>query len=192
MFPFNPSHGSLFSVTFREAARVLGSKPQFAKLTVQDSLFFSPVSRLVFAFSIRGGVAWNFGESHEVPIFERYFAGGRSSVRGYDQEKLGIPGKTITYDGNTWTATGGNMLLVLNGELRFPLFKGLGMVAFVDAGNVWRKVDEFDASEIRATAGAGIRYNTPVGPFRLDLGCKLDREVGEGRCMPHFTLGHAF
>lgn len=190
--PFNPSHGSLFSVTFREAARVLGSKPQFAKLTVQDSLFFSPVSRLVFAFSIRGGVAWNFGESHEVPIFERYFAGGRSSVRGYDQEKLGIPGKTITYDGNTWTATGGNMLLVLNGELRFPLFKGLGMVAFVDAGNVWRKVDEFDASEIRATAGAGIRYNTPVGPFRLDLGCKLDREVGEGRCMPHFTLGHAF
>ncbi len=190
--PFNPSRGSLFSITFREAARVLGSKPQFAKITVQDSLFFSPISKLVFALSVRGGVAWNFGESNEVPIFERYFTGGRSTVRGYDQEKLGIPGKTITYDGNSWTPTGGNMLLVLNGELRFPLFKGLGMVAFVDGGNVWRKVDEFDASEIRATAGAGIRYNTPVGPLRLDLGCKLDTEVGEERCIPHFTLGHAF
>lgn len=190
--PFNPSRGSLFSIAFREAARVLGSKPQFAKITVQDSLFFSPLSKLVFALSVRGGVAWNFGESDEVPIFERYFTGGRSTVRGYDQDKLGIPGKTITYDGNSWTPTGGNMLLVLNAELRFPLFRGLGMVAFVDGGNVWRNVDEFEASEIRATAGAGIRYNTPVGPLRLDLGCKLDREAGEEKCIPHFTLGHAF
>ncbi len=190
--PFNPSKGSLFSITFREAAKVLGSRPQFAKITVQDSIFFSPISKLVFALSVRGGVAWNFGESNEVPIFERYFTGGRSTIRGYDQEKVGIPGKTITYDGNTWTPTGGNMLLVLNGELRFPLFKGLGMVAFVDGGNVWRNVEEFDASEIRATAGAGIRYNTPVGPLRLDIGCKFDREAGEEKCIPHFTLGHAF
>ena len=84
------------------------------------------------------------------------------------------------------------MLLVLNGELRFPLFKGLGMVAFVDGGNIWRNVEEFDASEIRATAGAGIRYNTPIGPLRLDIGCKFDREEGEDKCIPHFTLGHAF
>lgn len=190
--PFNPSKGFLFSLTFREAAKVLGSKPQFAKLTVHDSIFFSPISKLVFALSVRGGVAWNFGESNEVPIFERYFTGGRSTIRGYDQEKVGIPGKTISYDGSTWTPTGGNMLLVLNGELRFPLFKGLGMVAFVDGGNVWRNVEEFDVSEIRATAGAGIRYNTPIGPLRLDIGCKFDREEGEDKCIPHFTLGHAF
>ena len=84
------------------------------------------------------------------------------------------------------------MMLVLNGELRFPLFKGIGMVVFADGGNVWRKVNEFDVSEIRATAGGGIRYNTPVGPLRLDIGCKLDKEEGEDSCMPHFTLGHAF
>ncbi|HZX49081.1 MAG TPA: outer membrane protein assembly factor BamA [Nitrospirota bacterium] len=190
--PFNPSRGYFFSATFREAAKVLGSRPQFAKITVQDSHFFSPVSKLVFALSVRGGVAWNFGESNEVPIFERYFAGGRSTIRGYDQDKFGIPGKTITYDGNSWTPTGGNMMLVLNGELRFPLFKGIGMVVFADGGNVWRKVNEFDVSEIRATAGGGIRYNTPVGPLRLDIGCKLDKEEGEDSCMPHFTLGHAF
>jgi len=190
--PFNPSRGYLFSITFREAAKVLGSRPQFAKITVQDNRFFSPISKLVFALSVRGGVAWNFGESNEVPIFERYFAGGRSTIRGYDQDKFGIPGKTITYDGNSWTPTGGNMMLVLNGELRFPLFKGIGMVVFADGGNVWRKVNEFDVSEIRATTGAGIRYNTPVGPLRLDIGCKLDREEGEDSCMPHFTLGHAF
>ncbi|MCC6544939.1 MAG: outer membrane protein assembly factor BamA [Nitrospirae bacterium] len=190
--PFNPSKGSLFSISFREAAKILGSRPQFAKITVQDSHYFSPISKLVAALSVRGGVAWNFGESNEVPIFERYFVGGRSTIRGYDQDKAGIPGKTITYDGKSWTPTGGNMMLVLNGELRFPLFRGIGMVVFIDGGNVWRNVDEFDMSEIRATSGAGIRYNTPVGPLRLDVGCKLDREKGEDTCTPHFTLGHAF
>lgn len=190
--PFNPTKGMFYSLGVREAARLMGSRPQFAKVNLQASLFYPPVKKVVIALSARGGVAWNFGESKEVPIFERYFTGGRSTVRGYDQERLGIPGETIVYDGANWSPTGGNMMVVFNGEIRFPLYKGLGMVVFVDSGNVWRKIDEFDASEIRSTAGAGIRYNTPVGPLRLDVGCKLDREVGEERCLTHFTLGHAF
>lgn len=190
--PFNPSRGQFYSIAFREAAQLLGSTPQFVKINLQSSFFYSPFKRVVFALSARGGAAWNFGESTEVPIFERYFAGGRSTVRGYDQEKLGVPGKTIIYDGQSWEQTGGNMMVVLNGELRFPLFKGLGMVAFVDGGNVWRKIEEFDAAEIKTTTGLGIRYDTPVGPLRLDMGCKLDKEVGEDKCVAHFTLGHAF
>lgn len=190
--PFNPAKGQFYSMGFREAAQLIGSKPQFAKINLQSSFFYSPFSKVVLAFSGRGGVAWNFGESIEVPIFERYFVGGRSTVRGYDQEKLGIPGKTIKFDGKSWNPTGGNMMIVLNGEIRFPLFKGLGMVVFVDGGNVWRKMEEFDPSEIKATAGTGIRYNTPVGPLRLDMGCKLMREQKEDNCMYHFTLGHAF
>ena len=190
--PFNPSRGTFSSIALREAARLIGSRPQFAKVNLQASLFYPPVKRVVVAFSARGGIAWNFGESKEVPIFERYFTGGRSTVRGYDQERLGIPGKTILFDGTNWSPTGGNMMVVFNGEIRFPLYKGLGMVAFVDSGNVWRKMEEFEMSEIRSTAGAGIRYDTPVGPLRLDVGCKLDREVGEEQCLTHFTLGHAF
>lgn len=190
--PFNPARGQFYSIGFREAARLIGSTPQFAKVNLQSSFFYSPFSKVVLAFSGRGGVAWNFGESIEVPIFERYFIGGRSTVRGYDQEKLGIPGKTIIFDGKSWNPTGGNMMIVLNGEIRFPLFKGLGMVVFVDWGNVWRKMEEFDPSELKATAGAGIRYNTPVGPLRLDMGCKLMREQREDKCIAHFTLGHAF
>ncbi|MBI5194370.1 MAG: outer membrane protein assembly factor BamA [Nitrospirae bacterium] len=190
--PFNPKRGQFYSIAFREAAQLIGSTPQFVKINLQSSFFYSPFSRVVLALSARGGAAWNFGESTEVPIFERYFAGGRSTVRGYDQEKLGIPGKTIIYDGQSWNPTGGNMMVVLNGEIRFPLFKGLGMVTFVDGGNVWRKIEEFDAAEIKKTAGLGIRYDTPVGPLRLDMGCKLDKEAGEDKCVLHFTLGHAF
>ena len=190
--PFNPSIGAFYSIGLREAARLIGSKPQFAKVNLQTSLFYPPVRRIVLAFSARGGIAWNFGKSTEVPIFERYFTGGRNTVRGYDQERLGIPGKTILFDGSNWSPTGGNMMVVFNGEIRFPLYKGLGMVAFVDSGNVWRKMEEFDISELRSTAGAGIRYDTPVGPLRLDVGCKLDKEAGEEQCLTHFTLGHAF
>lgn len=190
--PFNPSRGTFYSIGFREAARVIGSRPQFAKVNLQGSFFYPPIKKVVLAFSVRGGVAWNFGESEEVPIFERYFIGGRSTVRGYDQERLGIPDKTVIFDGKKWNPTGGNMMMVMNGEIRFPLFRGLGMVAFVDSGNVWKEMNEFDIKEIRSTAGGGIRYDTPVGPLRLDVGCKLDRERGEDRCLPHFTLGHAF
>lgn len=190
--PFNPTRGQFYSIGFREAAQLIGSTPQFAKVNLQSSFYYSPFLKIVLAFSARGGVAWNFGHSKEVPIFERYFAGGRSTVRGYDQEKLGIPGETVIFDGKSWNPTGGNMMVVLNGEVRFPLFKGLGMVIFADGGNVWRKMEEFDPSELKATTGAGIRYDTPVGPLRLDVGCKLMREVGEDKCVSHFTLGHAF
>lgn len=177
--PFNPTRGAFYSLTFREAARVLGSRLQFAKVNLHSSFFHSPVRRVVLAFSIRGGIAWNFGESTEVPIWERYFAGGRSTVRGYDQDSIGAP-------------EGGDKMVILNGEIRLPLFKGLGLVTFVDSGNVWTRMEDFKPLVLRTTAGAGIRYNTPVGPLRLDVGCKLDPEVGEDRCLPHFTLGHAF
>jgi len=177
--PFNPTRGTFYSISFREAARVLGSKLQFAKVNLQSSFFHSPIRRVILAFSLRAGIAWNFGESREVPIWERYFAGGRSTVRGYNQDHIGAP-------------EGGDKMVILNGEIRFPFFQGLGLVTFVDSGNVWTKGEDFKPLVLKTTAGAGIRYDTPVGPLRLDVGCKLDREVGEERCLPHFTLGHAF
>ncbi|MBI5290708.1 MAG: BamA/TamA family outer membrane protein, partial [Chloroflexi bacterium] len=190
--PFNPTAGAFYSATFREAAKMLGAKPQFVKVSLQGNWFYSPVRSIVLAGAWRGGMAQNFGESTDVPIFERFFVGGRSTVRGYDQERLGIPGETIEYRNGEWIPTGGNLMMVMNGEVRIGLTSGLGMVLFVDSGNVWRKIEEFAASDLRSTAGAGLRYNTPVGPLRLDLGCKLDQEIGEDRCVLHFTLGHAF
>lgn len=190
--PFNPSRGFFYSIALREAARLIGSKPQFAKVNLQGSFFHTIFKRTVLAFSVRSGIAWNFGESTEVPIFERYFAGGRNTVRGYDYERLGIPGKTVIFDGERWSPTGGNMMLLINSEIRLPIYKGFGLVIFMDNGNIWKEMEEFNINEIKSTVGGGIRYNTPIGPFRLDIGCKLDREIGEDRCLPHFTLGHAF
>ena len=68
-------------------------------------------------------------------------------------------------------------MLVLNGEVRVPLWRDVGVVAFLDGGNVFRRVDDFDLGEVRGAAGFGLRYRSPIGPLRFDLGFKLDRRV---------------
>lgn len=186
--PFNPTTGSVNGIHFKDAAFSLGSDVQFFKVSLQSSWYF-PVTRwLVFAVSGRSGIAKNFGETLAVPISERFFLGGRSTVRGYRQDSLGIPGVTII----NGTPTGGNAMLLANSELRISLPKGLGLVLFLDGGNVWRDYKEIDASEMKYSTGTGLRYNTPIGPFRLDWGYKLEPEPGESKWELHFTIGHTF
>ena len=93
--------------------------------------------------------------------------------------------------------TGGHGLVVLNAEARIPLRGGLGAVAFVDGGNVWRNVSEMDFAQMRGAVGFGLRYRSPVGPIRIDLGFKLDREMlptgqRERPTALHISLGQAF
>jgi outer membrane translocation and assembly module TamA len=66
---------------------------------------------------------------------------------------------------------------VLNAELRVPVWRDLGAVVFLDGGNVFRRVDDFDLGEVRGAAGFGVRYRSPIGPLRFDLGFKLDRRL---------------
>ncbi len=86
--------------------------------------------------------------------------------------------------------------MLLNGELRFPVWKDVGGVVFLDGGNVFRRVNQFDMGELRGSYGFGLRYKSPVGPIRIDLGFKLDRRVVAGVLEPptaiHFSLGQAF
>ncbi len=197
--PFNPRSGFLQGVAFKDAAQTLGSQAQFLKATGQSSWFYSPYRPIVLALSGRGGWAINFGESKEVPITERFFLGGRSTVRGYSQDSVGINNETIV----NGTPTGGNIMMVLNGEIRISLPYQVGLVLFSDSGGVWLKSDDVSPSGMRASVGAGLRYNTPVGPLRLDVGRKIRRHrfdvagtppttVGESVYELHFTLGQAF
>ncbi len=186
--PLQPKTGALHSITIRDAAKILGSEVQMIKITHQSSFFFSAAPKTTIALSARVGVAEQFGETKTLPLSERFFLGGRSTVRGYDQDKLGLEGETI----NNGVPTGGNAMLIFNEELRFPLFKGFGGVLFFDHGNVWPRSEEITPREIKSTAGIGLRYNTPIGPFRLDRGYKLDREAYESPYHVHFTIGHAF
>ena len=129
-------------------------------------------------------MAYGLGENEELPLIERFFLGGRSSVRGYSYDSLGPKGD----DGNP---TGGNVFALTNWELRYSLGKGFGLVTFIDAGNVWQTIDDVQG-ELKYTAGAGLRYNTPVGPIRVDYGHKMNKDKGDSSGEVHFSFGHAF
>ena len=88
-------------------------------------------------------------------------------------------------------------LVILNVELRMPVWRDLGAVAFVDAGNVFARISDLDLGDIRGSVGFGLRYQSPVGPIRVDLGFKLDRRVFENgqrepRTALHVSIGQAF
>ncbi|TFG35604.1 MAG: outer membrane protein assembly factor BamA, partial [Nitrospirales bacterium] len=90
------------------------------------------------------------------------------------------------------TPIGGNAFLMENLELRVSITDSLGLVAFLDGGNVWRKMNEMSLNDFKFTTGLGLRYSTPVGPVRVDYGHKLQREKGESAGEVHFSIGHAF
>ncbi len=182
--PFDPSSGSLHGIVMKFASQVFLSETEFMKGSFQSSWYFQTYKDIVFAFSIKVGGAYSFEGSNEVPLIERYFLGGRSTVRGYSNDALGPKDA----DSNP---TGGNIFALTNMEFRIPFWKGLGVVAFLDSGNVWKTANQIEP-DFKHTIGGGIRYATPVGPVRVDYGYKLSRESDESVGELHFSFGHAF
>jgi outer membrane protein insertion porin family len=128
----------------------------------------------------------------DLPASERFFAGGDTTIRGFALDRVG-EAKTISPRG---FPRGGNAVLVMNVELRIPVWKEFGAALFSDGGNVFERVSDFDVSNLRGSYGFGLRYRSPIGPVRVDLGFKMDRrEVAgdlEKRTALHFSIGQAF
>lgn len=183
--PFDPSKGVLAGGSLKIASPLLLSDTNFTKLNLYGSTFHRLNKRIVLAVSVRGGLAFGLGRTNELPIVERFFLGGSSTVRGYEQDTLGPKGT----DGNP---TGGNAFLEGNIEFRTFVGRGISLVPFVDMGNVWVKASHMNVADLKYTAGIGLRYSTPVGPLRVDYGFKLNREPGESDSAIHFSIGHAF
>lgn len=189
--PFNPTRGSMYAAIVKGAFKYIGSTVNMLKMTAQGSWYIPIYKKIIFGFSARGGIAgWPSGPFN-VPISERFFLGGASSLRGYTYESVAPTAK----DG---TPAGGDSMALFNTEVRFPLPYSFGFVTFLDAGNVWliHKPEEgfvqTGTNGLRYGAGVGLRYDTPVGPLRLDYGIKLNPLPGESRGVLHFTLGQAF
>ena len=132
-------------------------------------------------------------EVGELPLSERFFAGGDTSVRGFALDRLGDEA-TIDPDG---FPQGGNATLIFNAELRAPVTRRIGVVLFLDAGNVYDRVGNISLARIRGGAGFGVRYQSPVGPIRVDLGFKLDRQEFDNGELErptalHISIGQAF
>jgi outer membrane protein insertion porin family len=205
----NPQRGAFLSAEGAMAARALGGQVGFVKTYLQGFFFRRLPGRRPVVFATRAALGLADGFPREVsttledgtvvvetiedlPASERFFAGGETTIRGYALDSVGAP-NTITPDG---FPTGGNSVLIVNGELRVPVWRDIGAALFVDGGNVFRRVTEFDFGELRGSVGFGFRYLSPIGPLRLDLGFKLDRRRIGGELEPrtalHFSFGQAF
>lgn len=202
--PVDATRGGYLSANVQLAAKRIGSTAGFAKsfFTAQA---FQPVPHgrgAVFAVQGRVGIATGFprdvittvnGQSivlvgdKNLPKPERFFAGGDTTVRGFTLDTLGTP-DTIK-DG---FPIGGNAETIFNAELRSPVRKGLQGVGFVDTGNVFAHAADIDLGTLRTATGFGLRYKSPVGPIRFDMGFKVRPETGERRSAWFITFGQAF
>ncbi len=184
--PFLPSTGDLFRSELGVWGEALGSEASFVRLSGQYARYWPATRSIVLAGSLRAGAAWPLAGDEAVPLSERFFAGGASTVRGFDRDQLG------PLDGPGGNPIGGEAMLVLNLEARWSMTPDLALVLFHDAGNVWFEADDFNLSDLRSTYGLGVRYETPVGALRLEYGRKVDAREGESEGEVIFSIGEAF
>ncbi len=208
--PIEPVRGTLLSVSGEFALRQLGSEIGYAKTFLQAFAYrqLPAQPRLVLAGGIRVGLGTGFPRNvsvtnpdgttgvervRDLPASKRFFAGGDTTVRGFRLDHLGTAA-VFDRDG---IPKGGHAELLVNAEGRLALWKDLGIVGFVDVGNVYARVNDIGLGQLRSGAGFGVRYKSPIGPLRVDLGFKLGTlrtygSVREGRREWHISLGQAF
>ncbi len=197
---FDPVVGSLSRLMVRRAGGFFGGDNSYTKATASWTGYRMLWGQNILALGIRLGFAEAFGASKSkgVPEYERFSAGGSSTIRGYDESEFGP----------------GDFLLIANLELRYPILWKIRGVTFLDFGNAWDSIDDVELSDFRIdvdprefgrkrrsdvkySVGVGIGINTPIGPARVDYGYKLKRAVFEDGSkekpgMIHILVGHAF
>jgi len=185
----SPSKGIYASNTLQLFGGPFCGDKDFVKYLGRISLYTPAINKSVIELRLRGGIASEFSDTNKIPIYERFFAGGASTVRGYRERKVG-PIDRVTED-----PLGGDKMLIGNIEYTYPLADFLKAATFFDIGKVWGS-DSANIIEngFMSSIGLGLRVNTPIGPVSVDYGWPLDTEVGEedqeGRF--HFNVSRAF
>jgi outer membrane protein assembly complex protein YaeT len=208
----DPHHGFFTSASMEYAFRALSADADFLKEFAQGAWYIGFTPRTTLVLSGRGGLIQQFG-GVDVPLSERFTAGGDTSHRAFPLDLLGTTcldprdgpdcRPTLALVGankDIVAPIGGNGLLLLNAEYRFPIFASVAGAVFTDVGNVYEQRIRFN--DLRYGVGTGVRYLSPVGPIRFDIGYNLKRRIlrlePDGtpvreRPLSYFlTLGYAF
>jgi outer membrane protein assembly factor BamA len=199
--PLDAHHGMFGTLNLGITPTTLGSSASFAKLLGQLA-YYKPVHSIVLANSIRLGLVKAFSGSF-VPTSQLFFSGGGTSLRGFPIDEAG-PQRLVPFCNvlqqqtgcvNVTVPVGGRQLFILNSEVRFPLgiMKALGGVVFYDGGNVYSAINFRNfVDNYSNTVGFGLRYATPIGPVRIDVGRNLNPVPGIAATQYYITLGQAF
>jgi outer membrane protein insertion porin family len=182
---FAPTRGGYGSIEGSVFANPIGSEASFVKLFVRGSFTMSLPRGNRLALFLRIGAEQPFSDTEVVPLSERFFAGGSNTLRGFATDTVGGVKLSGFY-------AGGESLLLLNNEWTFPIWRALRGEVFLDAGNVYPTVGDFDPTDLRSSAGLGLRLDTPIGPIRVEYGWKLDRKPDESAGELVFGIGVLF
>jgi len=178
--PVNPSRGWIINTALD--ADTIAGEVAFGRATARLS-FYQPIgTRMMLALGARGGLIYPLTD---VPIDERYFNGGSTTVRSFQERELG-PRDRHAYP------VGGQAFTVFNAELTFPIRGALQGAVFVDAGNVIAEFENAGIDDMRYAVGLGLRYKLPIGPLRVDYGVNPNPKRDEDFGAFHFSFGFAF
>ena len=188
--------GYVASLHVEQAGKALGGDYDYYEVTAEGRYYVPLGSRAVIAVRARAGSIDGIGDTptdFTVPFYKRYFLGGATNLRGWGRFDVSpLSGAGLPLGGHSFTN--------FSAELRVPVWGKLGGVLFVDGGNVWSNSWDLNLNDLRYDVGPGLRYNTPIGPIRADLGYQLNRIPGllvNGEPEPrrfrfHFSIGQAF
>jgi outer membrane protein assembly factor BamA len=201
----DPTRGFFTSATVEYAFPIASAEANFLKEYVQGAYYIPLSARQVIALSGRAGFIQPLGDTddEDVPLSERFTAGGENTHRAFPLDLLGSLCRDPE-EGSDCEQTllqeepnspilplGGSGLLLFNAEYRFPIFGTLGGALFVDAGNVYSTA-RVRFSDLKYGAGFGVRYLSPVGPLRVDIGWPINRRTYDRAFSWFVTLGYAF
>jgi outer membrane protein insertion porin family len=180
---FEPTSGSRNNLEASFAG--LGGDTKWYRVVGETAWWF-PTGILDWVWAVRGvaGIVEGWG-GEEVPIFERFFLGGATSLRGQKTRSVGPKD-------SRGAVIGGTSELLLSTELLIPIFPRFRLAFFFDAGNAYGFGTDFDPTDLRLGAGVGFRFFSPLGPLRLDFGYNLDKKPGEKDYQVHFAVGSPF
>lgn len=186
---FTPTRGFLLGGVLEDVGGVLGGDRDFVKYGISGNTYFSFLNkRIVLELSSSLSFADSYGDTDKVPIYERYYAGGAATIRGYKERHVS-PRDSTTND-----PIGGDARLLSSAEATFPLVeKMIKGAVFADAGEVWKNMSDAFTSNLKYGVGTGVRVKTPLGPVKLDYGWPLSDNHGDkkkGRF--YFSMSHGF
>ena len=183
---YNPRTGWYNTLSYEIAGSIVGGDKDFIKYYTRQSKYFPVGENGVLELKLRGGLVEAYSDSEYVPIYERFYAGGANTIRGYKERRVGP-------EGEFGDPIGGRILGLFNAEYTYSLTKNLKWAFFYDTGKVWSDWNELeDGLKLKASVGTGIRVKTPLGPIRLDYGYALKRSEGDPQGRFHFSMSREF
>jgi len=183
--PLDPTTGWILSLGAEQVGGFLGGTYDFYRLQGEIKNYFPVAEKTLIASRLKMGFSQSFGDSKDVPLFERFYAGGGTSVRGYGRRRLGPISPSDD-------PIGGRSLVEGSVELRRQFSDTIGGALFLDFGQV--SVHSFDLpiDDLQFSAGLGVRYKTPFGPLRFDVGFPFNPPRDDRPWQIHFSIGQSF